>query len=315
MRPKENLLAWKIFLKTSQTLSIVQTSIQMNMDLATTSRILANLEKDLEVNLFDRSKRPLRLTSTGLKALQPAKAMLKAHEKLCSVVNLVTSVKRNVKMSLPVNMTREDLFGILDEYKKIDPDLQIEIHNDCDHRHLEEGEIELAMLPYIPQSEKIAWFDAGYSYNMFLCSPGYLEAHGEPKSIEDLKKHKLLLRRSRIYPHTKFVTHKDQIVPLSEEYATEEIGDAFSCKQAALLGVGISIDLSVAYCKPEIDAGELVVVLPGWHRPRWDMTVALRKEDLDDQQLTQFAKWFAAKQKAAYPDRWGPLFKKFNVSP
>ena len=45
MIPKESLLAWKVFQKTSQTLNISRTAIELDLDLKTASRILKELEK------------------------------------------------------------------------------------------------------------------------------------------------------------------------------------------------------------------------------------------------------------------------------
>ncbi|WP_281523667.1 hypothetical protein [Turicimonas muris] len=45
------------------------------------------------------------------------------------------------------------------------------------------------------------------------------------------------------------------------------------------------------------------------------MTIAIRKEDVENKSLYEFASWFANTQKKAYPKRWGPIFEKYGVTP
>ena len=105
------------------------------------------------------------------------------------------------------------------------------------------------------------------------------------------------------------------VVELDASFNIIHLGDAFSCKEAALCGEGIAVDLSLAYCKEDIYRKRLIPVLPGWHRPAWAMTVAIRKEINSPKEIVDFAKWFAKKQKEAYPPRWGPFFEIFRVQP
>lgn len=158
-------------------------------------------------------------------------------------------------------------------------------------------------------------FDAGFSYNMLLASPEYIRRNGAPQSLDELKAHPLILRESRIYPITKTLEHGDERINLDPEFKLRYLGDAFSCKTAALMGKGIAVDLSLAYCKEEIEESRLVPLLPGWHRPKWTMIVAIRKEDAKDKAVCEFAQWFADRQKEAYPSRWKPLFNKYRVTP
>ena len=150
---------------------------------------------------------------------------------------------------------------------------------------------------------------------MLLASPEYIRRNGAPQSLTELKVHPLILRESRIYPITKTLEHGDARINLDPEFKLRYLGDAFSCKRAALMGEGIAVDLSLAYCKEEIEEGRLVPLLPGWHRPKWTMIVAIRKADAKDKAVCEFARWFADRQKEAYPLRWKPLFNKYQVTP
>lgn len=317
MRPKENLISWKVFLKTARTLNVSRTAIELDMDLKTVSRMVKELETDLGVLLFDRTVRPFKLTEVAIRLLPEAENLIQCSEKLNKTAESISNRPQSLSLSLPVNMTRGDLFPLLSSYTDKHPNLQIHLINDCDHRHILDGETDIAMLPYLPDNndDSLLVFDAGFSYNMLLATPSYLKQHGVPYSTNDLKSHNLILRYSRIYPTTTFIEHGQNRVFLNEEFKLLYLGDAFSCREAALSSQGIAIDLSVAFCKEDISSGRLIPVLPGFHRPVWNMTVAMRKSDEHKKYLVDFASWFAKKQKQAYPERWKPIYEKYGVQP
>ena len=317
MKPRENLLSWQVFLTTAVTKNISKTSIELDMDLKTVSRIVKELESDLGFILFDRSCRPFKLTEGAEKILPLAKELLRIKNKIEYKVQDFLLKPTEIRLSLPVNMTRDDLFELMDKYASAHPNLKIRLLNDCDHKHLLDNETDVAMLPYLPQNDEdeMVLFDSGFSYNMLLASPEYIRRNGAPQSLDELKAHPLILRESRIYPITKTLEHGDERINLDPEFKLRYLGDAFSCKTAALMGEGIAVDLSLAYCKEEIEESRLVPLLPGWHRSKWTMIVAIRKEDAKDKAVCEFAQWFADRQKEAYPSRWKPLFNKYRVTP
>lgn len=317
MKPRDNLLSWQVFLTTAATKNISKTSVELDMDLKTVSRIVKELESDLGFILFDRSCRPFKLTE-GAEIIVPlAKELLRTKNKIESKVQDFLLKATEVRLSLPVNMTRDDLFELMDKYTNSHPNLKIRLLNDCDHKHLLDNETDVAMLPYLPPNDEgeMVLFDAGFSYNMLLASPEYIRRNGAPQSLNELKVHPLILRESRIYPITKTLEHAGARINLGQEFKLRYLGDAFSCKRAVLLGEDVAVDLSLAYCKEEIEEGRLVPLLPGWHRPKWTMIVAIRTADAKNKVVYEFAQWFANKQKEAYPMRWKPLFSKFGASP
>jgi len=315
MNTCNNVLAWRIFSITAQTLSISKAAIELGLDIKTASRLLKNLETELDFQLFDRSARPLKLTAHGTKVLKFVNRFLVDFDDLFSAIEKQKEKKKEVILSLPVNMTREDLFSMLDTYRTIDPTLSVKLVNDCDHQHLLDSEVDMVLLPYLPkETAEMLIFDAGFSFNMLLASPEYLKAQGIPNCIKDLRNHRLILRCSRIYPTTTCLQSGDCSVDISG-FNIDFLGDAMSCRQAALCGRGIAVDLSLAYCREDIRSKRLIPVLPGWHRPRWNMTVAIRKSDGQNKKLSSFAKWFAYQQRQAYSQRWRPLYDQLGVTP
>jgi len=129
MKPRENLLSWQVFLTTAVTKNISKTSIELDMDLKTVSRIVKELESDLGFILFDRSCRPFKLTEGAEKILPLAKELLRIKNKIEYKVQDFLLKPTEIRLSLPVNMTRDDLFELMDKYASAHPNLKIRLLN------------------------------------------------------------------------------------------------------------------------------------------------------------------------------------------
>lgn len=188
------------------------------------------LESDLGFILFDRSCRPFKLTEGAEKILPLAKELLRTKNKIEYKVQDFLLKPTEIRLSLPVNMTRDDLFELMDKYASAHPNLKIRLLNDCDHKHLLDNETDVAMLPYLPQNDEdeMVLFDAGFSYNMLLASPEYIRRNGAPQSLDELKAHPLILRESRIYRYLEAI--QTCTLLLSSLFDEAERGDSFTTR-------------------------------------------------------------------------------------
>ncbi len=315
MKPRVNFFCWQVFCQVARTGSISRAAVELGLDLQMVSRLLISLERDLGFELLDRSTRPLKPTSQGQTLLPAVQKAMAAGSELDELVQSLTASKKSIRLSLPINMTRDDLFPMLESYRRIDSGVEIVLFNDKDHQDLEEGSIDAALLPYEPHVGSVLTFDAGQSVNMLLCSPEYLSVHGRPMVPEDLKAgHTLILRRARFYPVSTAIWHRNESWSIAKVRKLR-IGDAMSCKMAAVQGLGIALDLGLTFCQQEIDAGKLVPVVLGWHRQLWEMRVGIARRNESDARLVRFARWFAGKQREAYARRWKPFYSKFGATP
>lgn len=313
MKTTDNLLAWRAFLVVAETGSVSKASIILDMEFSGLSRILSLFEKELGFALFDRQTRPWKLTKKG-EELRPEAIKILRHvdTALKKAENFEPRV-RTIRFSLPVNMTRRNLFSLLEGYKKDNPFIDFQIVNDATYLEVLDGVVDVAFLGYEPEHPNLLYWHGGYGINMLLCTPQYLKTRKVPRTPEDLKNHDLILRSSFYLPVTTHLFHGDQKVRLQGKM--HYVGDTYSCKMAVLSHHGIGIDLSVAYCENEIEMGLLQPVLLGWHRARWDVFITINKNKSDDAELVKFARWFAHEQKLAYPNQWQPIYKKFGVTP
>lgn len=126
----------------------------------------------------------------------------------------------------------------------------------------------------------------------------------------DLTEHDLIIRSGRNYPTTKELICEEKHTPLVYKRIAFA-GDVLSGKEVLLAAEGIAVDLSFHICRHEIEQGRLVRVLAGWHRPPWDLTIAVCDERVTDSRILNFCRLFAEYEKKASAMRLRQMHKFF----
>lgn len=151
------------------------------------------------------------------------------------------------------------------------------------------GKVDIAYLPYRPPAEGLFIWDVNKVGNVPLATPEYVRRRGNPQSPEDLRTHDNILRAGRNYPATTHLQKDGELRPLEYKQIVFS-GDVLSGKERLMAGMGVAIDLSLAFCWRDIEQGRLLPVLNGWSRAPWDLTVAIKKQNLSNQRLVALAR-------------------------
>lgn len=346
MNAADNLAAWRLLLALGQTGNLTRATIEAGIELSAASRMLAALERSLGVPLVDRSKKPIGLSEAAAALVPKLEELADAHETVLDAVDQLSrgALHAIIRLSIPSNITRRSSSHLLERYREIDPHVDFEIYSNLDHTDVLGGRVDAAYLPYCPSSvpglHVIPTFRVT---NFLLASPEYLERHGTPERVEDLTGHGLLVRTDRNYPVTTrlysltetfdFETCRRQPLPSklggpgtardlrrtgrrrSRTPLSITYGDTLSCLQSALEGLGIAVDLSLGMAGDLIDSGKLVPVLPGWHRPIWNLALVTRDRNLSNAPLIGFLNWYAAEERRNGPRRWFDMYRRWGLDP
>ena len=84
MGREQDLSAWRLFVTTIDAGSVNAACDKLQMDPSTASRILKALERDLGVEIFNRTTRPVSLSGVGYAIAEEARLMLQQHDRLLS---------------------------------------------------------------------------------------------------------------------------------------------------------------------------------------------------------------------------------------
>lgn len=134
----------KSFTKASQAMHVTQPSL---------SKMVKNLEEDLDVVLFDRSSRKVRLTDAGeVVFLQAQKIIYSLDDLSASLYDVMNLNKGKIKIGLPPVISTLFFPTIIDEFQKQYPDVSIMLAEDgakTVEKKVAEGEVDLGfvMLP------------------------------------------------------------------------------------------------------------------------------------------------------------------------
>ena len=214
---------------------------------------------------------------------------LEAATKLKEKISASGSHKLSIKLGIPVNVPRTSFVEIIQSYSHQDPNLKVEILSDVDHEDVISGKVDIAYLPYRPPAEGLFIWDVNKVGNVPLATPEYVRRRGNPQSPEDLRTHDIILRAGRNYPATTHLQKDGELRPLEYKQIVFS-GDVLSGKEWLMAGMGVAIDLSLAFCWRDIEQGRLLPVLNGWSRAPWDLTVAIKKQNLSNQRLVALAR-------------------------
>ena len=123
------LVIWlQFFLAVQNTLSFSKASEELYVSQSTLSKSIRALEDELNVSLFERTTRTVRLTKAGSELVPYAKQMIETNKNMNSVLQQYRKTEKNVirLVTFPV-MHLYGLSGLLAEYKKQHPSVKLQI--------------------------------------------------------------------------------------------------------------------------------------------------------------------------------------------
>lgn len=230
------------------------------------SKVLGRLEDRLGARLLNRTTRRIGLTEEGEAYHRRSVAILsEIDEAEQAVGNLHAAPRGRLKVNAATAFAQMWIVPMIPEFMARYPDVSVQLDL-SDHivDLVEEGADVAIRIAALTDSSLIARRLA--PGNRSLCaSPAYLEKHGVPQSVEDLKNHNCLtLNLSPKLNEWEFdCASEKRTVRVNGTFVANNI---LALHQAALAGIGI-IRGSRFLVATDIKAGRLVPVLQDVHCP------------------------------------------------
>ncbi len=235
----------------------------MNLSAPSVTRIVAELEADLGVRLFNRSTRSLALTPEGESFLRRAEAVLHEIEALRDVTKEQhQSPRGKLVVTSAVAFGSEMLAPILPLFQNRYPKVSIDLRLGSRTVDLIEEHVDVALrvgADHLTDSSLIA--TRIFNFRMiFVATPRHIERYGTPSSLDDLKDHPMVKLATGSWGHVQRLSTPNGEIdyPLPGHYSV----DAY---RAQLWGVlnGENCTLMHEYiAEPELRAGRLIRLLP-----------------------------------------------------
>jgi len=244
----------RIFKRLTEKQSFSGVAHEMGVSQPTISKAIADLERKLGVPLFRRSSRGLSLTSEGQKLLAMGSPLLdQVDHVLSSVKNERIQLKGQLKISVSLAFARLILIPMFDEFTKLHSELRLNFQLSDGYTNLVEQGIDVAIRHGDLDDSSLRALKIGSSRRALYASTKYIKKFGMPKSLDDLKKHRLLfynrISDRPVWPLNDF---DGKPAPFAfEPYLQSDGSDLM--REALLLGAGIALAPTWMMIGPEKD--------------------------------------------------------------
>ena len=286
------LLAMRAFVRVVETGSFSRAADHLDLPRSTVSKLLADLERHLNVRLIHRTTRAVRPTADGLEYFEHASRLISELDAVDRALRGDTlKPSGHLRIDAPSSFATTLLIPALADFHREYPDITVAVGVsdrtlnlvgegvDCAIRGGELGDVGLiarriADLPYVT-----------------CATPAYLRRHGVPETPEDILQHHCTI--GYFYASTArpegFVLQQGEVRHVVERAAfTTNDGNGLS--SLILTGLGIGQHLRHAL-QPFLDTGELQEVLPAWTRPPLPMHLVYPPHRHQSPRLVAFIEW------------------------
>jgi len=253
----EELLAFRTVVDTG---SVTAAAEQLGQTVSGVSRALRRLEEKLETTLLSRTTRRLALTDEGSAFLARAREILAAVDEAEEQIALrrqQPAGRLRVNAAMPFML--HVIAPLVPDFRAQFPQIDLELNTNDLIIDLLEEDTDVAIRIGTLRDSTLRARLLGARRLRVLASPGYLKAHGRPRSVSDLHKHALL---GFVQPES--LNHWPLRGPHGDRLHIEPTLKASSgetLRQLALQGTGI-VCLADFMTVEDRLTGDLVQVLP-----------------------------------------------------
>lgn len=230
---------------------------------AQVSAAIKRLESILNIRLFARSTRSLRLTPEGETWLPYATQMLDTLEAgLQKIQTPDDEVRGMLQIAVPSDLGRNLLLTLFRDFRQRHPALRLRLlfsdqltdvfkdPVDVAFRYGNNDDASFISLPVAPENRRV-----------LVASPEWIARHGEPQTLEELSQHNALIYILRGRPFDRWSLSLDGVVQQQKVSGTVMSDDAEVIRRLAIAGEGIAYK-SMLDVSDDLRAGRLRRLLP-----------------------------------------------------
>ncbi|WP_404295145.1 LysR family transcriptional regulator (plasmid) [Microvirga sp. RSM25] len=234
----------RLFYEVAQAGNFTRAGVKLGLNQSSISRMIAALERDLKVTLFHRHARGLILTEHGDVLFRSARDVWKRFEAThAHLTDTKESPSGHLKVTATVGLGGTWLAGRISEFLDLYPEIQIELILTNDELDLAMREADIAIRLRQPiQADLLQRRLFTVQYYPYA-SRSYLERAGEPKSIEDLDRHRIVCLGGN---QPDYILDMHQLISLERDANNARephlvVNDSMALKNALQTGAGVGM--------------------------------------------------------------------------
>jgi DNA-binding transcriptional LysR family regulator len=257
---KDRLSGMRVFAQVVEAKSFSAAADKLGMSKSLASRNVSALERALSVKLLNRSTRKLSLTEAGALFYEHCARIVQeaelAEQRLTRTQSEPAGLVRVT--AAPAFAVRHVLPALAEFYQRY-PKIRVKLS--CSNRALDLGDegFDLGIRVSFAPGPNLVARKLAVNRSVLCASPSYLERHGTPRRIEDLRNHECVLFPA-LAPKGVWTLRRDRrnhSVQVTSMFETDEM-DAVRAAVTAGLGIGI---LPIYMVGDALQQGQLIPLL------------------------------------------------------
>lgn len=253
----DTLHSMRVFVRVIDCGSFTAAAQALDLSTAQVSRLVSELEQQLQARLLHRTTRRLALTEVGERYLQRCRQILgEVDEAAAEARGAHLNPSGRLRVQSMTGLGLQHLTGLIarysERYAQVVVDLTLSQRNPD---LLEDGQdVVITFARELPDSQMVAQL-LGPMFSVLCASPGYLAQHGVPRQPADLQGHRMLRLLDPLY--------QDAVDNELGELPAEcfQVNVAESLVRAAQAGMGVCL-LPSFVAGPSLRDGSLLRLLP-----------------------------------------------------
>ncbi|HEX3060663.1 MAG TPA: LysR family transcriptional regulator [Usitatibacter sp.] len=240
--------------------SLTAAADALDTSLPSVVRVLASLERHLQVRLLNRTTRRMHLTDEGARFLERCRAILsQVREAEAALGSRGGEPQGKLAITAPVVFGRRYITPIVNAFVRRYPKVNIDLLLVDRFTNLVEEGLDVAVrVGELPDSSLVA-VPVGQARRVICASPDYLRRQGKPRAPQDVAAHRCV-RFTGVAPRDEWdfrMGRREVAIPITSVISCNQIDSAL---QACIDGLGLGMFFSYQVASHR-KAGELKYVL------------------------------------------------------
>jgi LysR family transcriptional regulator, regulator for bpeEF and oprC len=261
----DRLQAMKVFTRVVETNSFSRAADALDLPRASVTVIIQQLEAHLKVRLLQRTTRRLNLTPDGAAYYERCVRILAdVEETESSFAHFNRGPRGKLRIDMPSALGRLIVMPKIHDFHERYPDIDLMIGFGDKPVDLIQESVDCVIRIGTLQDSTLVARRIGVYQGVTVASPDYLERHGIPETIEDLKEHTAVnyfwSRTGRVMDMSFVVDDETVEVKMRGKIA---VNDAEAYVASAVNGVGVA-QAARFMALPYLESGQLVELLSQW---------------------------------------------------
>lgn len=271
----DNLDDLRVLVETARRGSLTAAAQVLAITPAAASATLKRLESQLNMRLFERTTRAIRLTGQGQTLLDyVTRAFELVDEGVAQACDEVAALHGTIRLTASPNLARNLLLPWFDEFLAQHPGVRLDLNVGDRLRDMVRDEVDLALRFGVLSDSGLVARKLASTHRIICAAPSYLRKSAAPQTPHDLAQHNCLPfnangQRSETWGLQRGAERIDVKVQ-SDRW----VNDNSLAQHWAVAGGGL-LFISELNVRAALDAGQLLRVLPEWASEVYDLHAVL----------------------------------------